>query len=306
MKKICMLLFIIAFTGFLVFPDTSEEEVDFLLFLPDSSNRFINEEQAMVHLDNVARYLQGRDLEPGQIIVYGYTAFVPNDIDPVSLSMDRAIFVINELVSRGVSRALFAEPNALGDVDTWGNNQSEDERSPNRRVRIVLEGRVLTAVPQPVPEPAPVPVPPPAPQAAPVQESTPRRRSIFPWILLLPLLLLLILFAARRKKKEPVSIIPEPAPKPVPPPAPPVVVPAAIITAAPVEKSYVVVNLEEEIRMRAYELYLARNGESEDAYTDWCMAVVEVCARYEARGHETYPEDESWWARREEEKKSNP
>jgi len=44
-------------------------------------------------------------------------------------------------------------------------------------------------------------------------------------------------------------------------------------------------NLDEEIRRRAYELYLQRNGTSGDPNRDWFLAEREVRARRAAAGH---------------------
>jgi Protein of unknown function (DUF2934) len=44
-------------------------------------------------------------------------------------------------------------------------------------------------------------------------------------------------------------------------------------------------NLDEEIRRRAYELYLQRNGASGDPNRDWFVAEREVRARRAAAGH---------------------
>ena len=45
------------------------------------------------------------------------------------------------------------------------------------------------------------------------------------------------------------------------------------------------VNLDEEIRRRAYELYLQRNGSNGDPVGDWFVAEREVRARHAAAGH---------------------
>lgn len=45
------------------------------------------------------------------------------------------------------------------------------------------------------------------------------------------------------------------------------------------------VNLDEEIRRRAYELYQQRNGTSGDPNKDWFIAEREVRARHAAAGH---------------------
>ena len=252
-------MLIFAFFGLLVFGDTEEQEIDFLLFLPNSSNRFVDEDREMIHLDNLARYLLSRDLAPGQIHVHGYAAAVKNDVEAVELSRDRAFFVINELERRGLPSILFSEPAAHGEVDLWGSNISEGERNPNRRVRIMLDGSYLPAA------------------SFIAAEEPAGQRSAFPWLLLLlPLLALLaaLLFFALKSKK------------------------GTTTTAAAVAASEISVSLEEEIRRRAYELYLAREGQNGDADTDWYKAVPEICARYQAAVYEVYTEDGYWWAHR--------
>jgi len=44
-------------------------------------------------------------------------------------------------------------------------------------------------------------------------------------------------------------------------------------------------NLDEEIRFRAYELYLQRNGSGGDPNSDWFVAEREVRARHATAGH---------------------
>jgi len=44
-------------------------------------------------------------------------------------------------------------------------------------------------------------------------------------------------------------------------------------------------NLDEEIRRRAYELYLERNGAAGDPNRDWFIAEREVRSRYAGAGH---------------------
>ena len=293
MKKRCLVSILFVFIGFWAFGDPEEqEEIDYLLFLPDSSSLFVNEEQAMVQLDNLAKYLMGRNLIPGQIYVYGYAAFAVNDIEPVNLSRDRALLVINELQKRGVSQNMFSAPVGLGSVDLWGSNTDEEGRSPNRRVRVVLDDKVLTPETLKTAEPvikissidnvedvgAPI-----------TQESTTAgSKSKFPWWFLLLLPLLGLIFFLLKKKKsaggetaEPKKVE-EPASEPV----------------KPIVTSTFTVNLEEEIRFRAYELYLRRNGQSENVYEDWCRAVFEISAKYEADGYQVFSENENWWARK--------
>lgn len=44
-------------------------------------------------------------------------------------------------------------------------------------------------------------------------------------------------------------------------------------------------NIDEEIRRRAYELYLQRNGTAGDPNADWFVAEREVRARHATAGH---------------------
>ena len=333
MKKLCCVLVFFICIGF----SWAQEEVDFLLFLRNSSNQFDDEEQAMVDLDNVAEYLMNRNLGSGQIHIYGYAAFSVNDFDGDQLSRERALFVKNELQRRGLREELFADPVAFGEVYIWGNNVDEQARRPNRRVRILVDGVVLTpqAITQPSVEPVADPVEPVAdlvesaedpvkPVAAPAEPvavaptHVKESRSRFPWILLLllfiPLIAGILFFALKSRKKEPaaaepvMAVIPAVSAEPVTsaepvasvePVASKEAIAVAVLPLAPVAMSYTLVNLDEEIRFRAYELYLERYGQNENAYEDWCKAVIEVCARYNAIGYETYPENESWWARRD-------
>jgi hypothetical protein len=84
-RRYCAVVFLV-FSGFFAFADSGEpEELDFLLFLPNSAESFADEERAMIQLDTVANYILGKNPAPGQIYVYGYSADVVNDIDPVDL-----------------------------------------------------------------------------------------------------------------------------------------------------------------------------------------------------------------------------
>jgi len=336
MRKIFLISFFLVFLGFWAFVGAEEqEEVDFLLFLPDSSNQFANESLAVSQLDNLANYLKGRNLASGQIYVYGYAAFAINDVEPVALSRDRAFFVINELQRRGIARDLFAEPVGYGSVDLWGNNIDEMNRSLNRRVRILVDGSFLTAeIIEPEPEIETTIVEEVEIETVILDEEkiSDKKEFKFPWILLLIPLIPLIYFLLRRRKKtgdktpekkiepvaappkpEPVIVapvvapVPEPAHEPTPAPAVIVPEPQPIAASAP-EPSAVAaasptrgenyVYLEEEIRIRAYEIYQSF-GQIEDAERDWYIALPEVCARYEAKGYRTFKEDGCWWAHKD-------
>jgi hypothetical protein len=297
MKKFVFVLILFAFFGFLAFADNNEqEEVGYLVFALNSSSQFVNQQQAAVQLDTIANYLASKNLYPGQIHAYGYTAAAANDIDSEILSRDRAIFVINELQKRGVSKELFSDPVGYGAVDTWGSNISERDKIPNRRVRIVLDSNVI--------EPESVHVldfgaafvniidNDVSDTGTTMQESSlSERRFKFPWILLLLLLALIaaLLFSKlwRNKKSPKLDAV-----------ARPVIVDAPIIAVAPVATGEITVNLDNEIRSRSYELYQQRNGQNEDHVADWHIAVQQICCKYEADGYETYAADGSWWARR--------
>ena len=320
-KKYLLILFLVLLC-FSAFGQTGEpEEIDYLLFMPDSADSFVNEEEAMIQLNRLSDYLKNRTLTAGQIFVYGYTAAVPNNIDPANLSRDRALYVINELQKRGVRREFFADPIGYGSVDIWGSNTIEANRSPNRRVRILLDNVIIT--PAVVAESAQAPVVETRPAAAPVvaPQPAPQPAGKFPWYLLLipflGLIAIFIILGAKRRKKPVYAVaqppVPEPAPippvAPVPisvprtsPPAAPIppvipvvpvvpIIPVPIITAAKV-------NLDEEIRFRAYMLYIDHGYQNGNEENDWYTAVGDICAKYEADGYKTYYEDGSWWAKK--------
>ena len=318
MKKKHLLVIALIFAGFMLWAQGTDqaqssdwEEIDFLLFMPDSGSMFVNDEEAAAHLDSLAVYIRGRNPSPAQIHVYGYTAQVINDIDDDELSLQRARHVMGELQRRGLGASLFAEPRGFGAVDTWGSNDDEEGKSPNRRVRILLDGEVLSpqvlAAPPPPPQPALVPASPPpaAPQASPRTE--PDTERSFPWWILLILAILgALLFFALKGRKKP---LPQAAEKEaiVVPEAAAEILPAAMVPVAaepplavpPLAITYTTVTLDEEIRFRAYERYLERYGQSEDHVTDWFLAIEDVSGRYIERGYEIYSVDNSWWARRQ-------
>ena len=360
MKKFSLVIFFLVFFGLVLFSEPGEhEEIDYLLFLPNSGNSFVNEDQARAQLDRIARYLRDRDLIQGQVIIYGYAAFSNNDIDPMDISAQRALFVINELQKRGISRHLFADPIGHGSVYLWGTNSTEEDKVPNRRVRILIDGTLIT--PEIIA----------APNIAdtmnddkiiiieeievPVNQKAAREPFDFnfPWLLLLPLLLIPLLFLLFRSlknkkreekpvvKKEPVreATKPEPTPKPAAPPqqvvqqtavpepskpepvreapqaaaqqaapppkpesAPQPITPAPISAlaekhAAPHVETYVdVVDLEEEIRRRAY--FHSQRHDYCDMDGDWYVAIPRVRVEFEEKGYETYTENGTWWAKK--------
>jgi len=316
------------FFAIFVYGDSGEqEEIDFLLFSPNSSNQFVNQDQAMIQLDNLAKFLMGRNPVSGQIAVYGYAAVASNNIEPVNLSRDRALFVMSELQKRGIPKELFSDPVGYGEVDLWGGNTNEQNRSPNRRVRILLDGSVLTPSTLKAAEPEiTIPIVDSTQKAAAQEKKTDESGSKFPWIILLPLLIIALLaamiyFLTKNRRRSTGTVVPSTvAPGAVAPDTPvidtvvpdaaapsamiPEIVPLAVAPLAfipaviPAALSYSTVNLDEEIRLRAYGLFEERNGQNGDRDGDWYKAVIEVCARYQDSGHETYPENGSWWARK--------
>ena len=190
MKKLYAMMVFLAFFGFLDFGHSGElKELGFILFAPNSSDRFIYEEQTIIQLDNVADYLRGRNLAPGQIHIHGYAASAKNDIEPINLSRERAFFVMHELQRRGLAYDVFSAPVAYGEVNLWGSNITEEERNPNRRVIILLDDYYLTG-------------------AALIHAN--ESRAFFPWIFLIVLLLLLgialiaanLFFMLKRRNKS--------------------------------------------------------------------------------------------------------
>jgi hypothetical protein len=297
MKKLYgfMILLVFFVTG--VFGDNDkQEEIDFLLFSPNSSDQFADTALAMTHLDTVARYLKGRDILPGQIYVYGYSANANNDIDPVGLSINRAFFVIQELRRRGIANNLFADPVGYGSVDLWGSNIDEEDKIPNRRVRILLEDIILTQ--EVVAEPEVIePVEIVKPAAA--EKPTEKPHFTFPWwLLLLPLFFIAAILLSKRKKNAPAKpapiVVPKiETPKPViaPKPEPPKIEPKKAepvpVFAKKVEppKERIKILEKDEIRLYAYGLYEKRFGLSTDAVVDWYQSILELTAHYESLGY---------------------
>lgn len=72
-------------------------------------------------------------------------------------------------------------------------------------------------------------------------------------------------------------------------PAPVQVVPEVRTNVTPISVAAKKANvdLEEEIRRRAYELYLERKGTAGDPTQDWFIAEREVRARYASPNHES-------------------
>lgn len=105
--------------------------------MPDSSNMFEDEEFANLQLDEWAKTLKDSELSNGQIRVEGFSADVENGIDPVKLSEDRAIFIINELEKRGVSRSFFSEPIGHGATSKYTVISIPESFKENRRAILI-------------------------------------------------------------------------------------------------------------------------------------------------------------------------
>jgi len=303
MKKMCLIPVCLFLVLGMAFGETAEqEELDHLLFMPNSSSRFVNENNAVLQLDNLANYLKDRNLHSGQIHILGYAADVTNSIDSFDLSAERALFVINELNKRGLPKDVFADPVGYGAVNLWGSNVSEAARSPNRRVRIMLDGELLVPEvfnPQEIEteimafeEISAELIIDDTENVIIVDDSKCKLKCGLLWKLLLPLLLLALIAAfilLKRKKKPVQKIKPEPEIKHKKSIEPHV---------APVPLGYKTVNLEEEIRFLAYMLSQLRHSWEGNPDEDWHIAAREISAKYEADAYEVYYEDENWWAKK--------
>ena len=60
---------------------------------------------------------------------------------------------------------------------------------------------------------------------------------------------------------------------------------ATVVAATKTSVQTTPANLDEEIRRRAYELYVQRNGKAGDPNRDWFIAEREVRARHATAGH---------------------
>jgi len=302
MKKIYLSIIFFVLCGFFIFGSNENmEEVDFLLFMPNSGSQFAYEEQAFIQLNRLALYLSNKNLNPGQIIVCGYAAYAPNDIKSVDLSKERALTVMEELQKRGISKELFAEPVGYGAVSLWGNNTDENDRKLNRRVRILLDGESPMPVTNEIINAETTP-----PEAAVINPDIVNEKPFapeymskgsnfkFPWwiIPLLALFLLLLLFLKGRLRKQEKKAEPKNEKAQVP------------ITEKRHEFAHEetvttwMVNLDDEIRLRAYELSLERNGTGDYREQDWYNAVHEISAWYTACGHSVFTDGGYWWASR--------
>jgi len=291
MKKLYFISIFFVLCGISIFgSNETQEEVDFLLFLPNSSNSFVNEEQAFIQLDNLAQYLSNKNLVPGQIIVYGYAAFAPNKIKSVDLSKERAFFVMNELQKRGVPKELFSEPVGYGSVNLWGNNANENDRKLNRRARILLDGVSPVPITQEImdaetdPEPVILTS---AYEKPAAQENTSKETNFrFPWwlLILFTVFMFLLLLLLMKMSRNPVEKSGNTT--------------ADIISDSDSSAASTAnkVNLDQEIRVRAFELSRRHNEQDNYREQDWYNAVREISAWYTACGHSVFYDGRFWWA----------
>ena len=133
MKKVCFIVLLCFFSISIAFgqyhgASGRMEELDFFIFNPDSPDTFENGEVSLELLDRMAPVLSSRGLTPGQIHVFGYSAIAGNEVNPTLLAYNRAIFIITELVKRGVPWDLFAPPMGYGAVSVWGVPQQYNRR----------------------------------------------------------------------------------------------------------------------------------------------------------------------------------
>ena len=293
MKKYYLTFLFFIFCGSFIFGNNDRlEEVDFLLFMPNSGSHYANEEQALIQLNKLALFLSNKNLNPGQIIVCGYSADAPNDIKSLDLSRERAVTVMDELQKRGVSKELFADPVGYGAVYLWGNNANENDRKLNRRVRILLDGE------------SPMPVTNEIITVETETENSSKEKLFvpeyiykesnfkFPWWIFFLLALLLLLFLLllnktsqkqlnkdRTKNEQTQASTKENVHE---------FTPEEAVTTW-------MVNLDDEIRFRAYELSLERGGSGDYQKQDWYNAVQEISAWYTACGHSVYIDDGGCW-----------
>jgi len=305
MKKRYFVLIFSVFCCISLFGDNhTQEEVDFLLFSPNSGNRFENEEQAFIQLNKLAQYLSNKNPSPGQIIVCGYAAYAPNNIKSVDLSRERALTVMDELQKRGISKELFSDPVGYGAVSTWGDNADEDARKLNRRVRILLSGESPITITQEIIA-AEIETPkanipkvetPRASTGNTVKEkpSAPEGTPKFPWWILPLLALLLLMFLLFKKRsREQVHK------KGITNAQPQIPITESKHRFASEEAVTTwMVNLDEEIRLRAYELSQQRGGSGDYREQDWYNAVHEISTWYTACGHSVFTDGGYWWAAR--------
>jgi len=131
MKKLCLLLGLCILCSSLVFGEERRlEQIAVFHFPSYESNVFINETASRRQLNDVATTLINRNLPPESVHVFGYSVRA-SDIDSTVLAHNRAVLIIDELISRGVPREIFAMPVGYGSSNVYG-----DDVESNRRVSV--------------------------------------------------------------------------------------------------------------------------------------------------------------------------
>jgi hypothetical protein len=109
----------------------------------------------------------------------------------------------------------------------------------------------------------------------------------FPWFILIPYLFIplipIFFFSKRRHEIEKDDIIESREETK-----------EDILASISEETGVIVVDLDDEIRQRAQELYEQRGGRDGNSYEDWYKAYPEIRAKYEAQGYSTQLDVETW------------
>lgn len=103
-----------------------------LHFLPDQAV-ILDEDKNL--LDSIAESL--KKIEERTFFVKGHTADVGSLESQISLSLSRAFVVVKELVNRGIPEDRFLYT-GLGGSEPLSSNETEEGRSRNRRVEIII------------------------------------------------------------------------------------------------------------------------------------------------------------------------
>jgi hypothetical protein len=116
--------------------------------------------------------------------------------------------------------------------------------------------------------------------------------SKFPWFILIPYLfipLIPIFFFSKRRHEIEKDVIIEEETEPSAED-----VKEEILASISEETGVIVIDLDDEIRQRAQELFEARGGRDGNSYEDWYKAYPEIRAKYEAQGYSTQLDVETW------------
>lgn len=197
----CLFIFLFSTTAAFT-AEPVHEDLGYVIFMPDKST-FANPSNAAKVFDQIADTLKTRETENARLLISGYTADVDNGVDEWKLSKDRAKQVVSELEKRGINASLFAS-DGYGSTYKWGDNTTESQRRPNRRVTVIFEQIIQNDEPAvltpPVPFHADEP-PAPEPVSTPPVSSTrasviqqPEQKGSFPlWIIFIIVVFIVII-----------------------------------------------------------------------------------------------------------------